>query len=123
MVRTGGLEPPRAYARRIFLPATVFTAIRRAGCLWSGLSLHRASFVRGLGAARLVSTPSEGFRTSAWLGIASKGFPEFEQFYITNFSVSTQSLSKSVASTDFATSASHLFPESDGTSPSSEKWD
>jgi len=26
MVRAGGLEPPRAYAQRIFLPSTVFTA-------------------------------------------------------------------------------------------------
>ena len=34
-----------------------------------------------------------------------KGFPEFEQFCIVGFPASTQDLSKSVASTDFATSA------------------
>ncbi|EXS70367.1 hypothetical protein BF95_07300 [Sphingobium sp. Ant17] len=33
-----------------------------------------------------------------------KGFPEFEQFYVTDFPVRTQ-WSKSVASTDFATPA------------------
>ena len=42
-----------------------------------------------LGAARLVSTPSETF-VSAWLGIASKGFPEFEQFYSRGFPWGTQ---------------------------------
>ncbi|MEQ1537554.1 MAG: hypothetical protein ABL928_01385 [Sphingorhabdus sp.] len=34
-----------------------------------------------------------------------KGFPEFEQFCIVGFPASTQDWSKSVASTDFATSA------------------
>ena len=37
-----------------------------------------------LGAARLVSTPSQkSFR--AWLGIAIQGFPDFEQFYSAGF--------------------------------------
>ncbi len=27
MVRAGGLEPPRAYAQRIFLPSTAFAAL------------------------------------------------------------------------------------------------
>ncbi len=41
---------------------------------WSGLYLHRS--VRALGAARLVSTPSRRpSGRSAWLGIASEGFP------------------------------------------------
>ena len=74
MVRAGGFEPPRAKARRIFLPPTAFAAIRRraAGCLWSGLSLHPAlASCRGLGAARLVSTPSAWPQGQpAWLGIA-----------------------------------------------------
>jgi hypothetical protein len=47
--------------------------------------------VRALGAARLVSTPSrQPFGRSAWLGIASEGFPEFEQFYSSGFPVGTQ---------------------------------
>jgi hypothetical protein len=46
---------------------------------------------RGLGAARLVSTPSrEYFR--AWLGIAIAGFPDFEQFYAVGFPMGTQAL-------------------------------
>lgn len=31
MVRAGGLEPPRAFAQRIFLPATAFAAAARQG--------------------------------------------------------------------------------------------
>src|SRR5580698_9501098 len=51
---------------------------------------------RGLGAARLVSTPSRKcFR--AWLGIAIAGFPEFEQFYSVGFPIGTQAF-KSAAS-------------------------
>jgi hypothetical protein len=61
--------------------------------LWSGLSLHPSEVA--LGAARLVSTPSP---VGAWLGIASKGFPDFGQFYVAGFPARTQSL-KSVAST------------------------
>ena len=60
--------------------------------LRSGLSLHRG--VAALGAARLVSTPS---RFRAWLGIAIEGFPEFEQFCIAGFPVSTQVFLKSAA--------------------------
>ncbi|RMF11141.1 MAG: hypothetical protein D6773_00290 [Alphaproteobacteria bacterium] len=63
MVRAGGVEPPRAFAQRIFLPSTAFAALARllhhqnqAG-LWSGLSLHPSPHGT-LGAARLVSTPS-----------------------------------------------------------------
>ena len=45
--------------------------------------------IRGLGAARLVSTPSRNcFR--AWLGIAISGFPDFEQFYSAGFPTGTQ---------------------------------
>jgi hypothetical protein len=45
--------------------------------------------MRGLGAARLVSTPSrKHFR--AWLGIAISGFPDFEQFYAVGFPMGTQ---------------------------------
>jgi hypothetical protein len=41
--------------------------------------------LRGLGAARLVSTPSRLLSLRAWLGIALQGFPEFEQFCIAGF--------------------------------------
>ena len=51
---------------------------------------------RGLGAARLVSTPSRK-RFRAWLGIAISGFPDFEQFYAAGFPMGTQVL-KSAAS-------------------------
>jgi hypothetical protein len=55
-----------------------------------------------LGAARLVSTPSrQPFGWCAWLGIASEGFPEFEQFCTSGFPEGTQSL-KSLASTSSA---------------------
>jgi len=75
-----------------FHTTSAFAATQN-GRSWSGLSLHLG--VAALGAARLVSTPS---RCRAWLGIASEGFPEFEQFYIGSFPPSTQSL-KSGAST------------------------
>jgi hypothetical protein len=90
MVRAGGLEPPRAIARRIFLPATAFAAARR-GRLGSGLSLHPALASQRLGAARLVSTPSPWL--SLW-GLARDrhftGFPEFEQFCTEGFPQGTQ---------------------------------
>jgi hypothetical protein len=50
----------------------------------------RRNAVRGLGAARLVSTPSRRNLRRAWLGIAISGFPDFEQFCIAGFSASTQ---------------------------------
>ena len=60
--------------------------------LWSGLSLHRALADQGVGAARLVSTPSA---TLSRCGLARDrhftGFPEFEQFCIAGFPASTQS--------------------------------
>jgi hypothetical protein len=65
----GESNPQGLLARRIFIPATVFTAahhiLKIPGRLWSGLSLHLSECA--LGAARLVSTPS---RCRAWLGIA-----------------------------------------------------
>ena len=61
---------------------------------------------RGLGAARLVSTPSRTERSvRAWLGIAISGFPEFGQFCIAGFPASTQDFLKSVASANSATPA------------------
>ena len=65
--------------------------------LRSGLSLHPPPASQGLGAARLVSTPSRPMSVRAWLGIAIQGFPEFEQFCIAGFPASTQVLLKSAA--------------------------
>jgi hypothetical protein len=60
-------------------------------CLWSGLSLHHVLVSQNLGAARLVSTPSVDLSDH---GLARDchltGFPEFEQFCIAGFPVSTQ---------------------------------
>jgi hypothetical protein len=61
--------------------------------------------IRGLGAARLVSTPSRRRAHRVWLGIAISGFPEFEQFCIAGFPDEHSSFLKSVASADFATPA------------------
>ena len=55
VVRAGGLEPPRAFAQRIFLPTTVFTAAFRG--VWS--LDYPFTLAPALGAARLVSTPSQ----------------------------------------------------------------
>jgi hypothetical protein len=55
--------------------------------------------IRGLGAARLVSTPSRLTSRQTWLGIArSTRFPDFEQFCIASFPASTQAFLKSAAS-------------------------
>lgn len=71
VVRTGGLEPPRAFARQIFVPATAFAADARLRRLGSGLSLHPIAKTHDLDAARLVSTPSPPTAKigEAWLGI------------------------------------------------------
>ncbi|MEY2943306.1 MAG: hypothetical protein RLY97_1320 [Pseudomonadota bacterium] len=59
-----------------------------------------------LGAARLVSTPSQRMKPQ---GLARDchltGFPEFGQFYVSGFPLRTQFTHKSVASTDSATPA------------------
>jgi hypothetical protein len=91
VVRAEGLEPSRAEAQRIFVPSTAFAALTRAlegsrqVCgLDYPFTLPRK--IRGLGAARLVSTPSRmGFGIRAWLGIAIAGFPEFGQFCFVGF--------------------------------------
>jgi hypothetical protein len=105
LVRAVGVEPTRGCPQRIFLPATAFAAAHaKRGRLGSGLSLRLSG--QALGAARLVSTPSRGGEPlGAWLGIASEGFPEFEQFYVAGFPARTQVWFKSVASTNSATPA------------------
>lgn len=90
VVRAGGLEPPRAepdgfsYLLRLS-PPLVETSV------W-GLDYPFTMPIGcpvGLGAARLVSTPSV-----VSYGLARdyqlKGFPEFEQFYFGDFPPSTQ---------------------------------
>lgn len=86
----GGTRTPTGRARRIFLPSTAFAAAGRTS-VW-GLDYPftmPAGCPVGLGAARLVSTPS-----AISCGLARdyqlKGFPEFEQFYFGDFPPSTQ---------------------------------
>ena len=97
MVRAEGLEPSRALRPNGFsYPATAFAApaFFPQG-LGSGLSLHRVPDSSGmLGAARLVSTPSQPERGLFRPGLARDrhvtGFPDFEQFCIAGFPTSTQ---------------------------------
>lgn len=92
MVRAAGLEPAWGCPRQIFLPLRLSPPHWRS---WSGLSLHRA-----LIGFRCCPSSLYTFRLSpAWLGITSQGFPEFEQFYTSDFPDGTQVWSKSVAST------------------------
>jgi hypothetical protein len=35
LVRAGGLEPPRGYPQRIFVPATAFAAAEKAFVVWT----------------------------------------------------------------------------------------
>ncbi len=64
LVRAGGLEPPRATAQRIFIPLRLSPPPEGVWGLDYPFTVPRK---RGVGAARLVSTPS---RRRAWLGIA-----------------------------------------------------
>ena len=101
-MRAGGLEPPRAFAQRIFLPSTAFAAAQDAistARLRSGLSLHRAcGDVR-----RFRCCPSSLYTFPAGRslrpGLARdchlKGSPEFGQFCIAGFPVSTQVVASS----------------------------
>jgi len=92
-------------ALRIFVPSAAFAALAAAldsagarFAVWTIPSPSPREFW-GLGAARLVSTPSPAeYSAGAWLGIAIAGFPEFGQFCIAGFPASTQVCLKSVAS-------------------------
>ncbi len=86
MVRAAGLEPARGRPRRIFLPLRLSPP--PIGVCGLDYPFTLAS-CEALGAARLVSTPS---RFRAWLGIASEGFPDFEQLYVPGFPERTQCL-------------------------------
>ena len=97
-MRAGGLEPPRAYAQRIFVPATTFAAVAGWSAILDVCGLDYPFTVAfALGAARLVSTPSP-VASAAW-GLARDchltGFPEFEQFYIAGFPCEHSSISLS----------------------------
>ena len=91
-------------ALRIFMPSAAFAALagapsaqRRVCGLDYPFTVPRK--IRGLGAARLVSTPSRlECSGRAWLGIAISGFPEFGQFCIAGFPGEHSSFLKSVAS-------------------------
>jgi hypothetical protein len=96
-----GLLNPADFRYRLRLSPPGCNVRIEAGAsgLRSGLSLHLSRRIRGLGAARLVSTPSRLTSRRAWLGIAtSRGFPDFEQFCIAGFPASTQVFLKSAAS-------------------------
>ena len=87
-MRAVGLEPTRAYAQRIFLPATAFAA--RAGRRVCGLDYPFT--VRSPEAAvrccpsSLYTFPAKGLARDYHL----TGFPEFGQFYIAGFPARTQ---------------------------------
>ena len=101
VVRAEGIEPSRPCGLRIFIPLRLSPPRQCGLVVWT---IPSPFPVRGLGAARLVSTPSRNhFR--AWLGIAISGFPEFEQFCIAGFPDEHSSFLKSVASAGSATPA------------------
>jgi hypothetical protein len=83
-------------AQRIFLPATAFAAaIFMTFVVWTIPSPWRFRF--RCCPSSLYTFPLAG----AWLGIASEGFPEFEQFCIPGFPREHSIWLKSVASTSF----------------------
>src|SRR2546427_12989234 len=88
-MRAGGVEPPWACARRIFLPSTAFAALDEVWSLDYPFTVPR-TLVRWLGAARLVSTPSRSVPPGLARDCHFTGFPEFEQFCIVGFPASTQ---------------------------------
>ena len=76
----GDLNPHDLLGSADFHTTSAFAASLGEFVVWTIPSPFPA---RGLGAARLVSTPSRTIR--AWLGIAIQGFPDFEQFYSAGF--------------------------------------
>jgi len=105
MVRAEGVEPSRAvklngfsYRPRLSPPGRGVLKRPHQVCgLDYPFTVPRK--IRGLGAARLVSTPSRlECSGRAWLGIAISGFPEFGQFCIAGFPGEHSSFLKSVAS-------------------------
>jgi hypothetical protein len=111
LVRAAGIEPARAmpngFSYRLRLsPPSIEIDVR-------GLDYpFTMPFTQGLGAARLVSTPSSNGSSVGSLArdCHFKGFPEFEQFCSADFSARTQAMNKlkSAASTCSATPAHHV---------------
>lgn len=101
LVRAAGIEPARAYARRIFLPLRLSPP--RQARSWSGLSLHRAPAMPAVRCcpSSLYTFPARGLARDRHF----TGFPEFEQFCTLGFPRGTQHWLKSVASTNSATPA------------------
>ena len=87
LVRAEGLEPSRAFAQRIFVPATAFAA--PAACRVCGLDYPFAMSGTTAGCRRCPSSlytflPASAVRLGSgfpWI----EGFPEFEQFCISGF--------------------------------------
>ena len=86
LVRAEGIEPSRPCGLRIFIPLRLSPPRKYGFVVWT---IPSPFPIQGLGAARLVSTPSRKF-FRAWLGIAISGFPDFEQFYAVGFPMGTQ---------------------------------
>src|SRR6266436_2317915 len=103
MVRAAGLEPAQAFRPHGFSYHFGFRRRHLAFVVWTIPSPWRS---------RCRCCPSSLYTfplAGAWLGIASEGFPDFEQFCTQGFPQGTQWL-KSDASTSFATPAwPHLY--------------
>src|SRR5438045_713803 len=88
VVRAAGLEPARAKPDGFSYQLRLSPPSGEPDVCGLDYPFTVPRYRRGVGAARLVSTPS---RHRAWLGIPRvRGFPEFEQFCIAGFPVSTQ---------------------------------
>lgn len=102
LVRAGGLEPPRAFAQRIFVPSTAFAAAQDASStarLRSGLSLHRVRDkcrrVRCCPSSLYTFPAGRSLRPGLARDCHLTGSPEFGQFYVAGFPASTQVVASS----------------------------
>jgi hypothetical protein len=85
VVRAEGLEPSRAFAQRIFLPATAFAAAPEQGVCGLDYPFTLAIGFRCCPSS-LYTFPFKGLARDRHL----TGFPEFGQFCIPGFPKSTQ---------------------------------
>jgi hypothetical protein len=95
MVRAGGLEPPRAEAQRIFLPATAFAAAWDAGAPTSVRGLDYPFTMAGKRGDRCCPSSLYTFpQRRCAVGLARDchltGSPEFGQFCTPGFPGGTQ---------------------------------
>ena len=102
LVRAGGLEPPRAFAQRIFVPSTAFAAAQDASStarLRSGLSLHpvrdKCRRVRCCPSSLYTFPAGRSLRPGLARDCHLTGSPEFGQFYVAGFPASTQVVASS----------------------------